>query len=211
MCLLAGQRLRLHTSSARGVGLIPAWGTKIPQAVWCGPKFFLNFLNLLYLFFKSFSIYSLLLVAPGLCGCKRAFSSRAAKAPLPCGGLSGCGAQAPGSAASSLRPSGSVVWRVGLVAPPRVEYSQTGDRTCIPCFSRWILIYCTTTEVPIFFFFFLLKEKEIKIPSLYIRRRKASAVSVCILPLKTLAATEGLFPPQPLGRCPLASGCSLGA
>ena len=74
MCLLAGQRLRLLASSARGVGLIPAWGTKIPQAVWCDPKFFLNFLNLLYLFFKSFSIYSLLLVAPGLCGCKRTFS-----------------------------------------------------------------------------------------------------------------------------------------
>ena len=154
MCLLAGQRLRLLASSARGVGLIPAWGTKIPQAVWCDPKFFLNFLNLLYLFFKSFSIYSLLLVAPGLCGCKRALSSRAAEARPPCGGLSGCGAQAPGSAASSLRPSGSVVWRVGLVAPPRVEYSQTGDRTCTPCFSRWILIYCTTTEVPLFFFFF---------------------------------------------------------
>lgn len=32
----------------------------------------------------------------------------------------------------------------------------------------------------------------IKIPSLYVRGRKASAVSVCILPLKTLGATEGL-------------------
>ena len=47
MCPLVGQCLRRQASSARGVGLIPAWGTKIPQAVWCGPKFFLNFLNLL--------------------------------------------------------------------------------------------------------------------------------------------------------------------
>ena len=29
-------RLGLCTSTARGLGLIPGQGTKIPQAVWCG-------------------------------------------------------------------------------------------------------------------------------------------------------------------------------
>ena len=32
---LAVQQLRLHVSTAAGVGLIPGWGTKILQAMWC--------------------------------------------------------------------------------------------------------------------------------------------------------------------------------
>ena len=32
------QWLRLHTSNAGGMGLIPGWGTKIPHAVRCGQK-----------------------------------------------------------------------------------------------------------------------------------------------------------------------------
>ena len=31
---LVVQWLRLHASSARGMGLIPGWGTKIPHAMW---------------------------------------------------------------------------------------------------------------------------------------------------------------------------------
>ena len=35
---LAVQWLRLHPPNARGTGLIPDWGTKIPQAAWHGQK-----------------------------------------------------------------------------------------------------------------------------------------------------------------------------
>ena len=35
---LAVQCLRLHASNARGVGSIPAWGTKIPHASWYGQE-----------------------------------------------------------------------------------------------------------------------------------------------------------------------------
>ena len=35
---LAVQQLRLHVSTAAGVGLIPGWGTKILQAMWCSWK-----------------------------------------------------------------------------------------------------------------------------------------------------------------------------
>ena len=32
------QWLRLHAPSAGGTGSIPAWGTKILHAIWCGQK-----------------------------------------------------------------------------------------------------------------------------------------------------------------------------
>ena len=32
------QWLRLHTPKTGGMGSIPGWGTKIPQAVWCSQK-----------------------------------------------------------------------------------------------------------------------------------------------------------------------------
>ena len=35
---LAVQWLRLHASSARGMGLIPGWGTKTPHAMSCSQK-----------------------------------------------------------------------------------------------------------------------------------------------------------------------------
>ena len=35
---LAGQWLRLHTSTAGGTGLIPGQGTKVPHGVQCSPK-----------------------------------------------------------------------------------------------------------------------------------------------------------------------------
>ena len=35
---LVVQWLGLHTFTAEGAGSIPGWGTKIPQAVWCGPS-----------------------------------------------------------------------------------------------------------------------------------------------------------------------------
>ena len=37
---MAVQRLGLFTRTftAKGVVLISGWGTKIPQATWCGPK-----------------------------------------------------------------------------------------------------------------------------------------------------------------------------
>ena len=37
---LAVQWLRIHVSSARGAGLIPGWGTKIPHAAQCSQFFF---------------------------------------------------------------------------------------------------------------------------------------------------------------------------
>ena len=62
----------------------------------------------------------------GLCGCTRAFSScrvRAAHRDIfPC-----YGAQA--------------LVRSSLVALGRVESSQTGDQTRVPCTSRWILLF----------------------------------------------------------------------
>ena len=35
---LVVQWLRLHAFIAEGVGSIPGWGTKIPEATWCGQK-----------------------------------------------------------------------------------------------------------------------------------------------------------------------------
>ena len=35
---LVVQWLGLRASTAKGRGLIPGWGTKIPQAAWCGQK-----------------------------------------------------------------------------------------------------------------------------------------------------------------------------
>ena len=35
---LVVQWLGLRASTAEGRGLIPGWGTKIPQAAWCGQK-----------------------------------------------------------------------------------------------------------------------------------------------------------------------------
>ena len=37
---------------------------------------------------------------------------------------------------------------MGLVAPRHVGYSQTRDRTRVPCISRRILNHCATREVP---------------------------------------------------------------
>ena len=48
---------------------------------------------------------------------------------------------------------------MGLVALQHVGSSQTRDRTCVLCIGGWILIHCTTREVPDFawfFFFFLI-------------------------------------------------------
>ena len=39
------------------------------------------------------------------------------------------------------------LWHVGLVAPQHVKFSQTRDRTPVPCIGRWILIQCATREV----------------------------------------------------------------
>ena len=41
-----------------------------------------------------------------------------------------------------------VVVHVGLVAPQHVESSRTRDQTHVPYTGRWILIHCTTREVP---------------------------------------------------------------
>ena len=35
---MAVQWLRLRAFTAEGLGSIPGWGTKIPQAMWCGQK-----------------------------------------------------------------------------------------------------------------------------------------------------------------------------
>ena len=67
-----------------------------------------------------------------------------------CGGLSCCGAQAPGhssfSSCSSQAP-GLGLSDCGSAAPQRVESSRTRDGTCVPCNGRQILIHCTTREV----------------------------------------------------------------
>ena len=70
------------------------------------------------------------------------------------GFLSSCGSRASRPAASLAAEHGlsgvgaSVVGLTGLVAPRHVESSLTRDRTCVPCMGRWILIHCTTREVP---------------------------------------------------------------
>ena len=79
-----------------------------------------------------------------------------------CTGFSYCGALAVGMWASvvmahelsgwslrALEPQLQQFWCMGLVAPWLVESSWTRDQTHIPCIGRWILIHCTTREVPI--------------------------------------------------------------
>ena len=45
------------------------------------------------------------------------------------------------------------MWHTGLVAPQRVESSQTRDRTHVRYIDRWILIHCATSEVLFIHFF----------------------------------------------------------
>ena len=72
---------------------------------------------------------------------------------LHCGGISYCKAQALGSWASGvvaqgLQPEGSGVVCRGIDDPRHVESPWTRDRIYVPCIGRWILIHCTTREVP---------------------------------------------------------------
>ena len=53
-----------------------------------------------------------------------------------CGGFCYCGARS------------QQLWHTGLVAPQHVESSWTRDGTHVPCIGRWILIHCSTREVP---------------------------------------------------------------
>ena len=62
-----------------------------------------------------------------------------------CGRFSYCGARALGTQVQTP-------WCTGLVALRHLDSSQTRDRTCVPCISRWILIHCTTREVPLLLF-----------------------------------------------------------
>ena len=43
--------------------------------------------------------------------------------------------------------TGSTAGCMGLVALQHVGYSQTRDRTCVPCIGRWILHHWTNREV----------------------------------------------------------------
>ena len=40
------------------------------------------------------------------------------------------------------------LWHTGLVALQHVESSWARDQICVPCIGRWILVHCTTREVP---------------------------------------------------------------
>ena len=61
--------------------------------------------------------------------------------------FSGCGAQAQYLWLEGSRVRDRELWCGGLVDPWRVESSWTGDRTCVPCIGRQIIICCSTSEV----------------------------------------------------------------
>ena len=52
------------------------------------------------------------------------------------------------------------MWYMDLVAPSRVESSQTKDQICFPCIGMQILIHCTTREVLFFFCSLIFGEVE---------------------------------------------------
>ena len=81
----------------------------------------------------------LFLVALGLCCCVGAALHCGVPA-FHCGGFSCHEAQA---LEYRLRRCGACQ----LVAAQHVDYSQTGDQTCVPCIVRQILFHCTTWEV----------------------------------------------------------------
>ena len=75
-----------------------------------------------------------------------------------CAGFSSCGTRAQQLWLVGSRAQAQQLWRTGLVAPLHVGYSQTRDRTCVPCIGRWILNHCATREVPgTLFYTFQLK------------------------------------------------------
>ena len=66
-----------------------------------------------------------------------------------CGGFFCCRVQAlahTGFTTCHTQPK--YLWHTGLVAPKHVEPSRIRDQTCVPWIGRWILIHCTTREVP---------------------------------------------------------------
>ena len=101
-------------------------------------------------FFLSFFFWLLLKLLFLVAVC-RAFSSCGERGLLfvAMRGSSGWGAQAPGPLgfsgcgtwAQALRPR-------GLVALWHVESPQIRGQTRVPCTGRWILVRCTTKEVP---------------------------------------------------------------
>ena len=142
------------------------WGTKLPaflKVTWLvnvemGPEithwfaplfiepvFFVLFCVLFWLFWVFVATCGLSLVAES-----GGYSSL--QCETYCGGFSWCRAQAPGCMGSrscstwsfvvvapGLQSTGSIVWRVGLVALWHVGSSQIRDRTCVSCIGRQIL------------------------------------------------------------------------
>ena len=108
---------------------------KIPERKICS-IIFLNF----YLFIIFGCVESSFL-CEGFLQLRRAGATlhRGARASHYYRGLSCCGAQAPDAQAQQL-------WLTGPVAPQHVGYSQTRDRTRVPCIGRQTLNHCATRE-----------------------------------------------------------------
>ena len=60
--------------------------------------------------------------------------------------FSGCEAQAQYLWLEGSRVRDWELWYGGLVDPWHVESSWTGDRTCVPCIGRQIIIRCSSSE-----------------------------------------------------------------
>ena len=64
-------------------------------------------------------------------------------------GFSSCSTWAQQLWLAGSRAQVRYLWHTGLVAPRHVGYSQTRDRTRVPCIGRRILNHCATREVPL--------------------------------------------------------------
>ena len=124
-----------------------------PHALTC------PFLKSLSSNYPNWSVFSVIFLNVFIFGCSGSWWLRAGflqlwrEGPAPrgrvqashCGHFSYSGARALGTQVQKS-------WCTGLVALRHVDSSQTRDRTCVLCISRWILIHRTTREVPLLLF-----------------------------------------------------------
>ena len=110
-------------------------------------------------FFCPLPAPRLFFIALGLHCCARGFSSCGEQGlcgvqASHCGGFSCCGAQPLGLVGfSTCSVQARELWHTGLVAPRRVEFSPTRDRTPVPHIGRQIFIHCTTRKILLSLFY----------------------------------------------------------
>ena len=110
------------------------------------------------------SLLLIYLAVLDLCHCAWAFSSvewgllsSCSVSASHCDGFFCCEAWALGTQAQQLQLTGSraptqSLGCLGLITPQHVASSWTRDQICVPCIGKWILIQCTTREVPVCLF-----------------------------------------------------------